>query len=483
MPVLYNSKKLIPVQTIGIEKEYLRGESGKFRKVQYVVTVNGTLLAYKGSPDGDGNFWTNTGYPPDTPPLIANDSDKRLALLRNKIGALDDLFCQSGFLFEVQPFDGSLPIKFVPRIRNIAYQPGNQGGIDWHTKVSYTITMETDRIDFGTFTLCANEEDDNDFDENWSIEPTDERGRTYKVVHTLSAQAKDKYDNAGTGTLEKKGWIVARDRVLPKLGFDLDTSSVPDGVPPPDHMTVTGLSSYSYKYNYIKNENIDESGGKYSVTESWVLSDSADKYIEEYTVSTKTNAETQLVSVNVNGTITGFNTLTTPGIGDRYTNANAGWNTIQPLLITRAQTYSGVTLNATIVGQSVGKNVLSGTITYDYEYTNRPSTTISGAISENITVADQLPVEVIAKHVCVLRTIGPVLQDIFTVTESRRSLSIEVQMPAKTQSFTPSQPDVTSIITANTPTATYEGPYIDKNEFTWSEQSGRYTRNVSWIWV
>lgn len=481
MPVLYNSKKLIPVQSIGIDKEYVNGESGQFRKCQYVVTCNGTLVAYKGSPDGDGNFWTSSGYPPDTDPVIANESDHRLALLRNKMGALDDLFCEKGFFFEVQPFDGTASIRFIPRVRNISYSPGAAGSADWHTKINYTITMETDKIDFGSFSLCANEEAENDFEETWTIEPSDERGRTYKVVHNLSAQAKDKYEDAGTGILEKKGWIVARDRVLSKLGFDLNTTGT--GVPAPDHMTVDGLSSYSSRYNYIKNENIDETNGRYNVTENWLLYDSADKYIEEYTVSTKTVAETQLVSVNINGTITGFNTLVTPGIGDRFANAETGWATIQSILITRAQLYSGVTLNANLVGRSVGKNVLGGTITYDFEYTNKPSSSISGAITENVVVTDQLPIEVIAKHVCVLRTVGPVLQDILTVTESRRSLSIDIQMPARTQSFTPTKPDVTSIILEHIPVATYQGPYVDRNEFTWDSYSGRYTRNISWIWV
>jgi hypothetical protein len=483
VPVLYDSKRILPVSSIGIDKEYVRGGSGTFRKVQYVVTANGFLVASKGSPMSDGTFWTGSGEPPDISIPMQADFDNRLAILRNKIGALDALFAVKGKFFEVQPFDGTTSIKFIPRLRTINYQQGSPQ-VDWLEKIPFTITMETDFIDFGTFVLDAREEQlDNDCEETWAIEPNDDKNRTYKVIHNLSAEGKDEFDPAGTGTLLRRGWLVAKeDKVEPNLDFDIEVDDVEANNQDIRDATILGdLSGYE-KYNYVKTENIDELNGKYSVVETWILYDGG-PYLEDYNVSITNSIQDGLTSVSIDGTITGYNTLTTPGTGDRFANAESGWSTIEPLLITRAQTYSGVTLNAGVVDKVIGKNPNNGVITYNYKYTNRADNIISGSLNESITVSDSLPVEVIAKHVCVLRTIGPVLQDIGTQTESRRTLTIDIQMPSKTQSYTPSEPDVTSIISDNTPTATYSGPYIDKNEKSWSVQSGRFNRTVSWIWV
>lgn len=470
MPVIYDGKKIIPGPLFTIEKEYVRNEAGKFKKVQFVVTAKGTLVAYKGSPDGDGVFWTATGYPPDTSSLIAGDIDKRLALLRNKMGALQNLFCNQNRLFEIQPYDGSEPITFVPRIRNINFAEGI-----WVDRVDYTISMETDQINFGTFTLCANEmSSDEDVDETWQIEANDDKGRTYKITHSVSAEAKDEYDPSGTGTLLRKGWIVARDdKVVPNLGFD-DTIKL-------SSLAKTFDGSW-VQYNHVKNENIDESNGKYSLTETWVIYDGG-PYLEEYNVSTRTTGDTGQSTVSIDGSINGYNTEDEPGLGDSYTNAEAAWTSVQALLITRAQAYSGITLNANSVNKTVGKNPLTGVITYNYEYNDKPTSTIPGAIRDTVNINDQLPVEIYAKHVCVYRGLGPVVQDTLTRTESRRNLTIEVQMPAATQVYTPSEPDVTSIISAYTPSAgVVEGPYLDKNEKNWSPTNGTFSRNLSWFW-
>lgn len=491
MPVVYDSKRLLPVQSVNIDKQYTRGESGKFRKVNYVVTVQGTLVSTKGSPLTHGGWWGASGEPPDATIEEIADFTNRLAILRDKMGTLDKLFEVRGKLFEVIPHDATTSIRFIPRVTQITYQQGSPQ-IDWLEKLPYTITMETDRIQFGGYQLGENEKPKKwDCDESWSIEPNDDRNRTYKVTHSLSASGIDEYDPAGTGTLLRKGWKVAKeDKVEPNLvemtGFVIQTAGLEDETETTvDIRTVskTGIDNTWERYNFVKTENIDEPAGRYSITETWILYDGALPYLEEYTVSTRTSAEDGRVSVSVDGTITGFNTEDPPGEGDRFANAEVGWAIVEPLLITRAQTYSGQTLNAVGIGKTVGKNIFNGVITYNYEYSNKPTATVAGAISDNVTINDDLPNDVFAKHVCVLRSIGPVLQDIFTQTESRRNVTVEVQMPAATTTFTPSEPDVSAIIAMYTPTADYEGPYVDKHSKTWNPQSGRYTKVVSWSWV
>jgi hypothetical protein len=472
MPIFYNGKSLIPAPFISISKEYSRNEAGTLKKVVYVVTATGSLSSHKGSPDADGVFWTTTGYPADTPNLTISDINKRLAIFRNKIGAMNNLFCDQNRLFEIQPYDGSLAIKFVPRIRRVNFEDG-----PWTDQVRYSIEMETDRIDFGSFITCADEQNNEDnVDETWTLEPNDDKGRTYKLTHNLSSQYPDKYDPSGTGTVSQLGWLAAKDKVLARAGYNsyyVDNTEIAD------------LDAFG-RYNFVRVENIDTTGGKYALTETWILYDGG-AYLEEYTVNIRTNSEDNSINVTIEGNVTGYSNTADPGFGNRWTNTEAGWAIVEPLLLTRAQAYSGVTLNALQVGKSVGKNPLGGVITYNHEYTNKSCPTLSGAISETVNINDQFPTVVIARHICVLRAFGPVLQDIGTKTESRRTLTIDVQMPAASgcPAVASSQPDDTTIITAYTPTVLGggSGPWVERNETNFSPTTGRYNRTISWFWV
>jgi hypothetical protein len=393
--------------------------------------------------------------------------------LQTKQAALSRLFCTPGKLFKVHAYDGSTSMSFIPRVANIVFEEGN-----WTQFTKYSISMETDSISLGaTSLICGTEDGQDDVQESWNIEQADEKGRTFKMSHTVSAQANDIYDSAGSGSISFYGWEKAKERVIDYLGFD---STVRDE-------SETGVTSGFAHYNRAIQEVTDIGEGKYSITETWLLYDGG-SYLEEYTVSTRINTREGTKTVVINGTVTGLSTSDDGLFGNRWTNAQTGWTTVQATLFSRAQAQSGITaLNSTPDNYEVGKNPLQGVITYNYEYSNRPCTTITGAQEETITVVDQLFNHVFAIHRCIARASGPIIQDIGTITENKRTLTIEAKMSGATgcPPVYQSEPSVTGIIAEYqpVPTGSGQGPYIERNEKSWQKTTGRYTRNITWVWT
>ena len=470
MPVIQNGKKIIPAPLAEITKEFQRSEDGTPRSVVYNITLHGNLVAFAGSPRSDGSLWTASGYPPDE----NIPADSRLASLRNKKGALCELFCEDGKILEIQPFDGTLPIKCNPRVRNIQFAEGR-----WFDVVPYTITLEADKIWFGSFECCSEINDPSKFppEESWSIEQADDKGITYRLTHTISAQRKDSYDTAGN--FVKRGWENARDIVVPYLGIDL--SKLTGSNARPD--SFTGFQGY----NYVRSEQIDETGGKYSVTETWLVYNPSETgntpCLEDYTVNVR-KSDSGRVQVTVDGTLTGLevrNNASMALASTRWTNAQARWAQLEPTLFGICQDNAGVTLNPALLNSTVGSNQRSGVISFSKEFDNRPQL-ISGAINATIQSNERYQGDVFAAIAVLGRTKGPILQDIQTKTPKGRSLSIEANMPAATYSNPAgaTKPNTDSIVASYRPTGTKV--FKERDEDNWVAESGRYSRQVSWTY-
>jgi hypothetical protein len=212
---------------------------------------------------------------------------------------------------------------------------------------------------------------------------------------------------------------------------------------------------------------------------------------DESTIGTRYSREDAKTYVTVNGTITGYRTANpaTPfGANnqlERYNNAVAYFQAIEPNLLGLAATYVDTTkVNPTPYSKQVEHNTLSGVVTYSYEYNSIPAPCYPGALSEIITITDDAATPVIAVIPVLGRTAGPIFQDIGTVKEKRRSLSIEIVMPINGTMTnceliaTQAAPNVD--VTSYAPKGTIV--YIESDTVSWSPTTGRYTRQVSWIW-
>lgn len=466
MPVYYAQNKIIPAPLVSITREIVRSEDGTARRSGFIIALKGKIFAWAGSPNSSGEFWNLSGYPADE--NIAPDS--RLASFRAKQGAFMGLFDTTYKLLEIQPYDGSAPIKAVCRVRNISFPEGK-----WYDTCDYDIQLEADRIWFGDLEIGGSDADTTPAEENWSVEQADDKGRTYRIQHTVTATAKPVYDI--NGTFEKAGWEAARDIVLSESPKFLGLDSAIYGSP-----NTVDLSTW-YAYNYVRGHQIDEAGGKYTAVESWLLYDRAltnnVPCLEDYTITVR-YGEDGRTKVSIDGNLTGLedrNNSTHTLSSTRWTNVNTRWTQLDAQLLNLCSDNSGVTLNSSVLSKTVAKNSINGTISFSAEYDDRP-TVVSGARNSSIQISLSNPTDVFASLVVLGKANGPVLQSIGTVTAKRKTVVVEAQMGAQTMTYTPTMPNTDLVILPY-----YPGGFKERDEISWSDQTGRYSRQVSWTWV
>lgn len=467
---MYNGARLIPAPFVSVNKDYQSTADGTKIGTSWTLTITGTIVAFKGSPNSQGVLWTSSGFPPDE--FI--DENSRLGSMIRKQEAIRELFSEDGYQLEFQSEDGTQPMKCNPRIQSITFAEGI-----WFDRLEYTIVCQADVLyvnglpygedDFTAYIESATE--------NWEIEtqeePEDETlPRTYRLTHTLSAKGKRFFDD--TGALVKPAWQQAKDWVTPRLGLDsyfISNSNVKD------------LTSSYTGYNHVRSENIGELDGEYSVTESWFLAISG--ATETFEISTTSSVQDGLTKVSIDGTVTGLETRNANMglIKSKYDNATDKFNSVFSQAFSRAQLYSGITLNTVALSTTVGRNPAVGTYRYTIEYDDRPSNIIPNSRSEVISIQDSLPTDYPVPIFVLGRTRGPVIQNMGTSRERTRALNIELVMPIPTgtlESRLAAYPDVSAIVAAAKPTGNIV--LIQENSRGWDISNGRFTYNVTWIW-
>lgn len=474
MPVIYNSKKIIPAPFIRYTRVPVVNDDGTRIGSTFNITVEGKLTVDKGSPNSAGTFWTVSGYPPDeTIPV-----DSWLTTMLRKQEALRSLFSEDGKSFEVQGYDGMQPMKCNPRIKNIDFNRGNV--TSWTNLCDYTINLEADII-YVNGTALGEDTGDlvnyhvDKFDESWAVESADDIGRTFRLTHQLSAKGKRFFDD--TGTLVYEAWQNAQNYLLNKIQLGIDSAK----------MIAAGVldNTTLQAYNYMRSQNINEAGGTCSISETWLCFDpgAGAHAVEDFTVNTRSGNE-GLTTVSIEGTIKGLeirNNTTRTLISTRWTNAQAKFAEVLSLLPSRAQTISGYNLNPIALNRTIGRNEINGTINYNYEYNNRPSTALAGAISESITFNYENQADVFATIPVLGRALGPVLQPISTYTAKKFSINYEAVVQASTQDAVATKPNTDAIINTYLP-AFSNLRFKDRDIESWSPSTGRISRQVSFTY-
>ena len=467
----YNDKRLIPCPRVSFVKRFIRSPDGTKLGSIWAITIIGTICADGGSPDSTGTFWTIGGYPD----FESIPGDSRLGSIFRKQEAIRELFSEDGHSLEWQSADASAPVKCNPRIIDINFTEDL-----WYNTSQYTISAEADIIYInGT----AYGEDDfdtyiSDASESWSIEPDDTLlegpgERTFRITHSLSATGRRVFDDTGSLLSGILSYEWAKRWVTPRLGTDF-TIARSGNIGVPDYMS---------SYNHVRSENVDELAGTYGIQESWILASGT--AIEDFNISVKTSNSDGLTSVSIDGNIVGLEqrdsnlNLTVT----KYNNADTKFSQISGLILNRAQTYAGINLNIIPLSTTLSKAPFAGTISYSYEYNNRPSSLIDGARSESIVVLDNYDEDIIAIIPIPGRQAGPIIQDINTKQEKSRSLSIELVMPLPSGSISDrmnQKPDVTSISNSVKPTGSIVKQV--QNQESWDINNGRYNLNRAWTY-
>lgn len=381
--VIYNSCAVIPAPFVTINSTVVNSPDQRRLGKTYQLTINGTLVSFKGSPQagtltggswgGPNNlFWQGTGYPPDEAPLIAH----KLFATEVKQSALEDLFSTDGAWLEFESPDGSAPLKCQPKNFQITYTED-----DWVNTCKYTITCEADvlymvngevfqGIGFSELIQSANE--------SWDIQPA-EAVKTFAVAHTVNAVGKRMFDSLGNEV--QSPWQNAKDFVNQNLvlGFNgasafssnagqaiFNMSSLGSGI-----INFSSLSSYDFS----RVENIDELGGSYSVTENWVLATGSGTDIYNVSVQQIVDEPYTTKVATIQGTLKGFYSQLFD-YDKRILSAEWMWSQLQGApLFNRILSYVGTTYASGFNQQPIlavlDYNPQEGTLSYNYEFNNR----------------------------------------------------------------------------------------------------------------
>ncbi len=365
-------------------------------------------------------------------------------------------------------------------------------------------------------------------DESWDIEIQDERlplewqlqsggtGDAYNealpyqlaVTHTVDVTARLVYTGSETPS---RPWQDAQSYAAEKLGFQGRYVNLSGIMPLPGAQFEDGGTGVFNNYRQVA---LNPDAGTIQVTETFIVAASGGdnqlppNAIETFEISTA--QEEGIVSVSIQGEIQGLATIdwgkNQPEIGfdvttSKYSAATAYWELVQARLFDRAVAgYQGITgecynrpLNPSIESKTVAVNPIEGTVTYDLQYTTKPSGCITGEciLSQNITIDDQLATDVFASQVVIGRAAGPILQDIGTVTVRTRTVNIElVTLPPTSCAtmediFAPvptgSIDDLISTVSGDLGN-NYSQVFVSQNSENWAFSQGRFTKSVGFTY-
>lgn len=220
----------------------------------------------------------------------------------------------------------------------------------------------------------------------------------------------------------------------------------------------------------------------------------------------------------------------------KYLNAYSGWiNDIKPFLYRRAcsitnsldrnTNYVAATynppkplnnpiysyerlLNVIPISTSETLDPRKGSISYSYEFSNRFSL-FSGVLSENVTISNNMPADVVNEAFVIGRRLGPVLQYMGTSTLATKSISIELIVPPPSSLegclltsnkcplyiYGPTYSGVKTLVSGLRPFGFRQNIFgnmnrsagtgtvqIIKDDDNWSPSEGRFVKTVEWVY-
>ncbi len=361
MSIIINDKRLVPAPFVNFSKTYNLTGDGRKLSPTFQLTLNGTILAAKGSPFSNGTWYSGVAYPSDE--TITGNDDRFNSILA-KQEAIRELFTQPGSLMRYGPPTGLSPVSGYFRAVSINFEPGT-----WVDQCKYSIVLETELLN------KVNSEKSEDYlgdfadlfltqaSEQYSISQ-DENADTFTVTHNISAVGKAAY--SGISTLynaNAEPWQNAKTWVVGRAANGISSSLI----------NTTGRS----KFNKRSTENIDVVGGSYGLKDTYIYSSGDASYTHLYDINravTRSQVndlnDGQLLTENItiNGTVQGLYPSGYSPSG-RLAAARSFFNSIE----NQIPTYAGLGTGFLFVSKNVAENQTNGTIQYSLNYTNYPN--------------------------------------------------------------------------------------------------------------
>lgn len=472
--IAYNGYQITPGGFLSIERLY--NELGNGRKVGkgYQITLEGKFLPHLGSPTSSGTVWAIAATPSEETVTSAG----YLTSMLKKQKALQDLFSNDGKQFYVRGYDSGSILTCNPRVKGIQFPKGG-GQTSWAQLSDYRVVLEAETFYVDGTPLTEGDTDLSTYhvesaEDGWNLEVLDENTGTYRYSRQLSAKGKTFYSSSGT--IDYQPYEYARTYVLNKLalGINMDILKATGVLDNP------GLSGY----NYVRTQNVNVLGGTFSVGESWLAFNALGGYpaIDTYEVNVKTDAA-GFTQVDLQGKVEGLevrNGATGALISTKYTNALNKYQSISSTFLLRASGIAGGIVHPTPLNNTLSLNPITGIISYNYSYDNRRTASISGALSENVSINFEYATDLFAEIPILGRAAGPLLQDIQSRTSSKKTITVDALLPARTQTWLPTKPDTNTLMSGYIPTASFV--FKSRDSENWVENTGRYSRSMTFTY-
>jgi hypothetical protein len=355
----------------------------------------------------------------------------------------------------------------------------------------------------------------------------------YRISRTIGAVGKFIPTSGISGNVSLTGSLTAVSNAKNWVNYHL-----------PLNPTYSGIVANLSLYNFVRSVNSSESEGSYRITDNWIAIPTgiSGLYTESFNIESALDASL-MRTITINGTIKGLESFNSgnlyaensikylsgslsgsldnlalniklTGDGDtKFDHAISGYSGIKHVLFDRAKSafstgpvasglsfyygFRGVSnyyrqfenpLNPVPISCSEGFNPAEGSITYSWSFNNRPINLVSGAISETLTIDDTFPSQIISSIYVLGRKLGPVLQDIGTVTSYTRTVNLEVVIPRPSSlgpiAFPIAQyKSITGVLESFNPKNLYTDgirSFVKENRESWNVADGRFTKTKSW---
>jgi len=329
--------------------------------------------------------------------------------------------------------------------------------------------------------------------------PTGTINRVYTLTHTVSATGLRKFAIASSTVTD--AWKEAYDFVHDATNQLVDSNPVTTitkntlGLTNTDSsfsvLTNLGHTLTDYvAYDHVRTVNSNKAAGSYAVTDTWVLAKgSTDKAVIDMEISVDNSNVESANTVTLSGTVTGLEeNATTPSTTPaKYANALAAYKLLAAKFFEAAKAAHVAYLNiepdqplkSTEYSKNVSENEALGTITFSVSF-NDKITKNEDVIEDTLQVDDSGGTDVVAIIGVLLRAAGPVIQDMGTVTEKRKSVTYTAKLKTDKREDKPTFGK--GIVDEYKPGGSSTS-YLAGNSESWNETTGDYSVTREWVYA
>ena len=421
--------------------------------------------------EGDDTAWVTTitmnGY------LFGTSASQILAKQSTLNGALGS---KKYYTIEINDSNGSL-IKTYYRCRVVSINH-EEGTYVSHSKYSIVFEQRS-----GAYNSTASAYFQS-YDWNLSIANNEDLG----YFNTAETQILTNGHITGTETITVRGSQSpakspsqnAKDFASHMRCFDSTTAIVHlNG----DNVFNSKKEGSQYKVCNIKTDSsTNVTTGEVTITGSFILvpvGNYSTRALGSYSIDYQSSADDPNVAITIAGNIAGLKRGVSPTWNELSSQAKLAYDQFNPQFYTKANAFTGATLNKRSSSWNETRNYGAGTMDFSVEYNTRPENEIADTSFEQIEVTDAGGTTVLNIVPVIGRDLGPILQDTGTVSERTKDLSIEVVYDRGKGDST--GPGVSTVVTDYTPKG-MKSLFKTADQTTWNEKERRFVRNISWVY-